>query len=39
MPINLSERDFNVLLNPQHRDFSRVELGEPEPLIFDERLG
>ena len=30
--------EFNVLINPQHRDFSKVNLGAPEPLTFDERL-
>lgn len=28
----------NVLLNPEHEDFTRLELGDPLPLDFDPRL-
>ncbi|MEM1204081.1 MAG: RES family NAD+ phosphorylase [Acidobacteriota bacterium] len=28
----------NVLLNPRHPEFPRVEVGEPEPFAFDPRL-
>ncbi|MCP4659684.1 MAG: RES family NAD+ phosphorylase [bacterium] len=30
--------EHNVLLNPLHPDFGRVEVGEPEPFAFDPRL-
>jgi RES domain-containing protein len=28
----------NLMINPRHPDFSRVELGAPEPFSFDPRL-
>ena len=30
--------EHNVLLNPLHPDFGRIEVGEPEPFAFDPRL-
>ena len=30
--------EFNYLLNPEHRDFSSIELGEPRPFRLDYRL-
>lgn len=30
--------EHNVLLNPLHPDFGRIEIGEPEPFAFDPRL-
>ncbi len=30
--------EHNVLLNPTHPDFGLVEVGEPEPFVFDPRL-
>ena len=30
--------EYNYLLNPDHDDFSRLEVGEIEPYTFDERL-
>lgn len=30
--------EHNVLLNPAHPDYSRVDVGEPEPFAFDPRL-
>lgn len=29
---------FNVLLNPHHEDWLRINKGEPEPFLFDARL-
>ncbi len=29
---------YNVLLNPEHLDWSAVERGKPEPFLFDPRL-
>jgi RES domain-containing protein len=31
--------EHNYLLNPRHRDFGRLRIGDPEPFAFDERLG
>jgi RES domain-containing protein len=28
----------NFLLNPLHRDFRRLEIGDPQPFEFDPRL-
>ncbi len=30
--------EHNVLLNPAHPDYGRVDVGEPEPFAFDPRL-
>lgn len=30
--------EFNYLLNPEHRDFASIRLGEPRPFKFDYRL-
>lgn len=30
--------EHNYLLNPRHRDFGRLAIGDPEPFTFDERL-
>jgi len=30
--------EWNVLLNPLHRDFSAIQLREPEPFEFDVRM-
>lgn len=30
--------EFNYLLNPAHPDFARIEVGKPEPFLFDSRL-
>jgi RES domain-containing protein len=30
--------EWNVLLNPNHRNFDRVKFGEPEPFDFDARM-
>jgi len=30
--------EYNYLLNPRHRDFSRVKIGVPEPFSFDPRM-
>jgi RES domain-containing protein len=32
------EREFNVLLNPLHEDFSRVSVGDPEIIDLESRL-
>jgi RES domain-containing protein len=28
----------NYLLNPAHRDFTKIRIGKPEPFHFDPRL-
>jgi RES domain-containing protein len=28
----------NVLLNPEHPEFERIEIGEPRPFAFDSRM-
>ncbi len=30
--------EFNYLLNPEHRDFDRIHIGEPRPFKLDYRL-
>lgn len=31
-------RERNVLINPEHSDFRRIAAGEPQDLLWDERL-
>ena len=31
-------REFNLLLNPMHPDFSQIEVEAPEPVVWDPRL-
>lgn len=38
VPSVILQGQFNVLLNPEHPDWARVELGQPEPFMFDPRL-
>lgn len=38
VPSAVLPRERNYLLNPQHRDFSRIVFREAEPFYFDERL-
>lgn len=38
VPSIVSKKDFNVLLNPRHDDFSNILVGEPEPVYLDPRL-
>jgi RES domain-containing protein len=30
--------EFNYLLNPEHPDFTSVDIGEPRPFVLDRRL-
>lgn len=38
VPSAVVPRERNYLMNPLHPDFHAVELSEPEPFTFDERL-
>jgi RES domain-containing protein len=38
VPSTLVPGESNFLLNPQHPDFPRLEIGEPLPFRFDPRL-
>ena len=38
VPSAVVEGDWNVLLNPKHPDFRRVEIGAARPFRFDERM-
>ena len=38
VPSMVVRGEHNVLLNPQHPDFERVEVAKPEPFAFDPRL-
>ena len=39
VPSIVVDGEFNYVLNPQHADFARLEIGEPLPFSFDPRLG
>jgi RES domain-containing protein len=39
VPSALVPREFNVLLSPEHPDWQKVEIGDPEAFRFDARLG
>jgi RES domain-containing protein len=38
VPSAIVPRERNYLLNPDHRDFSRIEFAAPVPFQFDPRL-
>jgi RES domain-containing protein len=38
VPSAVINREWNVLVNPLHRDFKKVKLGQPEAFYFDERM-
>jgi RES domain-containing protein len=38
VPSVVVEGEWNVLLNPRHADFSRIQLAEPKPFRYDERM-
>ncbi|MBN6742191.1 hypothetical protein JKG47_16990 [Acidithiobacillus sp. MC6.1] len=38
VPSAVIPAEYNYLLNPMHRDFPLITIGEPEPLITDGRL-
>ena len=38
VPSALVPQEQNVLLSPQHPDFTRLRIGAPEPFSFDPRL-
>jgi RES domain-containing protein len=38
VPSAVIETEWNYLLNPHHRDFTAIRVGDPRPFDFDERL-
>jgi RES domain-containing protein len=38
VPSVVVEGDWNVLLNPRHADFSKIQLAAPKPFRFDGRM-
>ncbi|MGN6601271.1 MAG: RES family NAD+ phosphorylase [Ginsengibacter sp.] len=38
VPSSIIEEEYNYLLNPQHKDFSRIKVKTVERFTFDERL-
>jgi RES domain-containing protein len=38
VPSVVARREGNVLINPQHPDFSEIVAGTPEPVVWDARL-
>jgi len=38
VPSAVVEGDWNVLLNPRHAEFSKVQLAAPKPFRYDERM-
>jgi RES domain-containing protein len=38
VPSALVPREFNVLLSPEHPDWPKIEVGDPEEFRFDARL-
>jgi RES domain-containing protein len=38
VPSVVARREGNVLINPQHRDFSNIIASAPEPVVWDDRL-
>jgi RES domain-containing protein len=38
VPSVVARREGNLLLNPQHTDFTKIIAGTPEPVVWDARL-
>lgn len=38
VPSVIIEEEVNFLINPQHDDFNKLEISDPVPFSFDERL-
>jgi RES domain-containing protein len=38
VPSAVIRGEWNLLLNPAHRDFRRVKFSEPQPFVFDARM-
>lgn len=38
VPSAVVQGDFNFLINPRHKDFSKIKWKSAEPFSFDERL-
>lgn len=38
VPSAVVDGDWNVLLNPRHADFTKLELFTPRPFRYDERM-
>lgn len=38
VPSAIVSTEKNYLLNPSHRDFSKLRIGRPLPFVFDPRL-
>ena len=38
VPSAVVDGEWNVLLNPKHPDFGKIEIGKPKPFRFDERM-
>lgn len=38
VPSSIISSERNYLLNPEHPDFAKIEMGKPERFVFDERL-
>ena len=38
VPSSVTSGDFNLLINPWHREFSRIKIQSIEPFPFDQRL-
>ena len=38
VPSIVVDGEFNYILNPRHRDFGRLRIGNPAPFSFDSRL-
>lgn len=38
VPSVVTKGDYNILINPLHKDFKKIKIIEAEPFIFDRRL-
>lgn len=38
VPSAVIDTELNYLINPEHPDFSSVDIGEPKPFVLDRRL-
>lgn len=38
VPSAIVPSEFNLLLNPRHKDFDLVKIASAEPFVYDQRL-
>ena len=38
VPSSIIPNETNLLLNPAHTDFAQIQIGQPQPFVYDPRM-